>query len=79
MFFLVFVCFYVVSFSGQNLLKPLPGVTKGLSHAQIVSSKGQIQNFRLASRLFHMGVAPRMFSQSLSVYNILQLEHSIVY
>ena len=35
-----FVCFYVVSFSGQNLLRPPPGVTKSLSHAQIVSFRG---------------------------------------
>ena len=39
----------MVSFSGQNLLKSPPGVTKSLNHAQIISSKGQIQNFRLAS------------------------------
>ena len=41
-FFFVFVCFYAVSFRGQNLVKPRPdwsplGVTKSLSHAQMIS------------------------------------------
>ena len=44
-FFNIFVCFSAVSFRGQNLLKPRPdwsrlGVTKSLSHAQMVSLRG---------------------------------------
>ena len=44
-FVFIFVCFSAVSFRGQNLLKPRPdwsplGVTKSLSHAQMVSLRG---------------------------------------
>ena len=56
----------MVSFSGQNLLyKSPPGVTKSLSHAQIVSSKGQIQNFRLASPSVPYGSRPPGCSANL--------------
>ena len=44
-FVFIFVCVSAVSFRGQNLLKPRPdwsplGVTKSLSHAQMVSLRG---------------------------------------
>ena len=44
-FVFIFVCFSAISFRGQNLLKPRPdwshsGVTKSLSHAQMVSLRG---------------------------------------
>ena len=44
-FVFIFVCFSAVSFRGQNLLKRRPdwsplGVTKSLSHAQMVSKRG---------------------------------------
>ena len=44
-FVFIFVCFSVVSFRGQNLLKPRSdwsplGVSKSLSHAQMVSLRG---------------------------------------
>ena len=48
---------------GQNLLKPHPdwsllGVTKSLSHAQMVSFRGSIQNFRRASLSVPYGSPP---------------------
>ena len=44
-FVFIFVCFSAVFLRGQNLLKPRPdwsrlGVTKSLSHAQMVSLRG---------------------------------------
>ena len=53
-FVFVFVCFKAVSFRGQNLRKPRPdwspwGVTRSLSHAQMVSFRGLGPNFWRAS------------------------------
>ena len=57
------IFFLAVSFRGQNLLKPRLdwspiGITKSLSHAQMVSFRGQIQNFRRASPSVSYGSPP---------------------